>query len=295
MHRTGAIWMFAGEDTYARSSIDAVRDAGLMLRAMDVQEAARRWPQIAFDGIRSVFLEQEAGYLMAREACLAVCDAVVEAGGTYRQASLIPVRGGGALRCTDGSTLTADRYVVAAGPWLPALLPEIACPVQATRQEVFYFGTPAGDARFEEENLPVWVEMGDRFLYGIPGNRHRGFKFADDTRGDPFDPTHGDRTLSEEGLRRARRAVARRFPALDGAPLLESRVCQYENTPDGDFVIARHPDRSDLWIAGGGSGHGFKMGPAIGEILADAVLDRREPDPAWGLARFANPGRGAGS
>jgi glycine/D-amino acid oxidase-like deaminating enzyme len=176
-----------------------------------------------------------------------------------------------------GSPLEADIYVFACGPWLPSLFP---IPVRPTRQEVFFFGTPAG-----WRDLPVWIESGERFFYGIPGNDHRGFKIADDTRGEPFDPTSGERTPTPETLERVRRHLALRFPALAGAPLLESRVCQYENSPDGHLLIGRHPELRNVWIVGGGSGHGFKLGPAVGEHVAALVLGEAEPLPLFRLDR----------
>jgi glycine/D-amino acid oxidase-like deaminating enzyme len=125
-------------------------------------------------------------------------------------------------------------------------------------------------------------------MYGIPGNNYRGFKIADDARGPEFDPTDGDRTPTPELARDSRKYIARRFPALANAPLLGAEVCQYENSPDGHFIIDRHPAMPRVWIAGGGSGHGFKMGPALGEMLAKQVLDDGTVDPFFGLARFAD-------
>jgi len=158
--------------------------------------------------------------------------------------------------------------------------------IQPTRQEVYYFGIPPGDLKFTEQQFPVWIDHGERLIYGIPGNERRGFKIADDTRGEPFDPTNGERLITPEKLDAARRFVAMRFPALKDAPLVESRVCQYENSPDQNFIIDRHPEASNVWIVGGGSGHGFKHGPAIGEYVARVVLDQQKPDPFFQLARF---------
>src|SRR5438093_1268611 len=143
------------------------------------------------------------------------------------------------------------------GSWLGKLFPDvIGDRVRATRQEVFFFGTPPGDGRFTEEALPVWADHGNHFTYGIPGNEWRGFKVADDARGPVFDPTSGERLPSPEALRSARDYVAVRFPALKDAPLLEARVCQYENSPDEHFIVDRHPSAENLWLVGGGSGHG---------------------------------------
>jgi sarcosine oxidase len=192
------------------------------------------------------------------------------------------------LPLSDGSKLTADQYIFACGPWLGKLFPEtIGQRVRPTRQEVFFFGTPAGDDRFTDAELPVWADHRDKFMYGIPGNLGRGFKIADDTRGPEFDPTSGERTVSAEGLKSARDYIAFRFPGLKDAPLLESRVCQYENSPDNNFIIDRHPRHENVWLLGGGSGHGFKHGPALGEKVAELVLEGKDPDALFRLDRFS--------
>jgi glycine/D-amino acid oxidase-like deaminating enzyme len=201
--------------------------------------------------------------------------------------------GGAALRrisLEDGTAIEADVFIFACGPWLGRLFPDVVgTRVMPTRQEVYYFGTPAGDTRFLDPSMPVWIDFRDRFMYGIPGNANRGFKVADDTPGPPFDPTEGTRDASSAGIAAARAFLAVRFPALAAAPLLGSEVCQYEASPDSHFIIDRHPAASDVWIAGGGSGHGFKMGPAIGERLASHVLTESSPDPQFALARLASP------
>jgi sarcosine oxidase len=288
--RTGALWMVAGEEGYVRESMPILRESGFVYEELTAGDAARRYPQIDFDGIRWALYEKEAGYLSARRSCADVLEGFLTEGGAYRDASVTPgqIAGGGLkdVRLSDGSTLSADLYVFACGPWLPKLFPDLLGTLVApTRQEVFYFGTPAGDDRFSESRFPVWVEI-PRFFYGIPGNERRGFKIADDARGEPFDPTDGDRRPSASGFDAARQYLARRFPALKNAPLVESRVCQYENSPDHHFLVDRHPDAHNVWIVGGGSGHGFKHGPALGEMVADNVLGRKAPEPIFSLARF---------
>ncbi len=178
-----------------------------------------------------------------------------------------------ALSLGDGTTLTPDRCIFACGPWLAQMFPRTVGPhFTSTRQDVFFFGTPANDARYNEGNLPVWADHGDRFMYGIPGNEGRGFKLADDTRGPEFDPTSGERIVSPNRLAQARHYLAYRFPGMKAAPLLETRVCQYEDTTDHNFIVDRHPENPNLWIVGGGSGHGFKHGPALGEMVAQLIL-----------------------
>jgi glycine/D-amino acid oxidase-like deaminating enzyme len=274
-----------------RAALPHLSARGFPFEELTVGEARRRWPQIDFEGVRWVLREERAGYLLARRACAAAVEGFVRAGGEYREVSAEPgqIRGGSltGLRLSDGSTSVADEYVFAGGPWLPRMFPDLlARVIAATRQEVFFFGTPSGDGRFSEGKMPVWVDFGARLIYGIPGNESRGFKVADDTRGAPFDPTSGNRLVSDEGLRVAREFLARRFPALRDAPVVESRVCQYENSPDGRFVLDSHPRARNAWLAGGGSGHGFKMGPAIGERVAELVLGVRPVDPFFGLSRL---------
>src|SRR5215471_7166373 len=290
-HRTGALWMGSGkDDAYEKASLPLLREAGLRLEELSPVQADKRFPQINFEGVKWAIYEQDAGYLTARRACEAVLEAFVKEGGLFRTAAAQPgpLKAGEmqAVELSDGSRLSADQYVFACGPWLGKLFPDvIANLIAPTRQEVFFFGTPAGDHRFSEETMPVWIDHGESFMYGIPGNEWRGFKVADDTRGAPFDPTSGERTASPEGLKAAREYLAFRFPALKGAPVVESRVCQYENSPDHHFIIDRHPRAQNVLLVGGGSGHGFKHGPAVGERAADIVRGKR-PDPFFALSRF---------
>jgi sarcosine oxidase len=88
-------------------------------------------------------------------------------------------------------------------------------------------------------------------------------------------------------LKRVRKYLAYRFPAMKDAPLIESRVCQYEQTPDSNFIVDRHPRMNNVWLLGGGSGHGFKHGPALGEIAANWILEDGEADQRWRLSRFS--------
>lgn len=291
--RTGALWMFPGDDAYARASLPHVRAGGLVAEEWTPAEAAARYPQISFDGVSSVVFEPEAGYLRAREACRAVAASLASGGADVRQAEARPgpIRAGGmdGLLLADGSRLQADAYVFACGAWLGRVFPELlGHAIAPTRQQIHYFGTPTGSATFGPEHCPVWVEFGERIVYGVPDGEGRGFKVADDTRGQAIDPTASDRVPRADEIDAARAFLAHRFPALAGAPLVGSRVCVYENSPDGNYLIDRHPGAGNVWIVGGGSGHGFKLGPALGEHVAGAVLGAHAPEPRFGLARLGS-------
>jgi glycine/D-amino acid oxidase-like deaminating enzyme len=274
---TGMLWMYRGDDAYVRAAAPILHDLGLPLDQLAIGDAARLYPQIDFRGVTSVWLEERAGGLFSRRACRAVCDAFVRAGGRYRTASVTPA----AI-----ARVEADIYVFACGPWLRELFPDVA--VRPTRQEVYYFEAPE---RFRAGRLPMWMDFGERVVYGMPAIGGGGFKFADDTRGETIDPSTMTRTPTPEGIERARMFLAERFPELASARLLSSEVCQYENSPDGNFLVDRHPTLPEIWIAGGGSGHGFKMGPAFGEMLARLVRDDGSPDPLFRLARLASAAR----
>lgn len=290
-HRTGALWMAGTNDEYEKASLPLLREFGVDFDILTVAEAEKRYPQINFERVEWTLYEPDAGYLMARLACQAVLEGFIQEGGEYKQASVKPgpISGGEmrGVKLSDGTELVADQYVFACGPWLGNLFPDLmGALVQPTRQEVFFFGPPAGDNRFLEDSLPVWIDNGRQLFYGIPANHGRGFKLADDSRGPVFDPTSGQRAPTAQALKAARDYLKFRFPALKDAPLLEARVCQYENTPDHNFILDRHPDAANVWFVGGGSGHGFKHGPALGEFVAQVVLEQKPTDALFALSRF---------
>lgn len=292
LHRSGVLWMAAtGDDEFERGSLPLLREAGVPYEEFSAKELEKRWPQINLEGVRWGIYEPQSGFLTARVACQAVLEGFLTEGGEYKQAAVVSrdLDSGkwDGLSLSDGSKLNADQYVFACGPWLGRLFPAtIGDRVRPTKQDVFFFGTPAGDDRFSEKTLPVWADHRGKFIYGIPGSDGRGFKVADDTRGLEFDPTSGERQVSADGLRAIRDYLGFRFPAMKDAPLLESRVCQYENSPDNNFIIDRHPQTERIWLLGGGSGHGFKHGPALGEMVAELVMEHKDPEPLFGLARL---------
>jgi glycine/D-amino acid oxidase-like deaminating enzyme len=191
------------------------------------------------------------------------------------------------VRTAGGEILRAARYVFACGPWLPKVFPSLlGSRIFPTRQEVFFFAPENGDQRFQPGRLPGWADFNDGDIYyGFPDLEARGFKIAHDRHGPRFDPDTGDRQATAAGLEDVRGYLARRFPALAARPLVESRVCQYENSSNGDLLIDRHPQWTNAWLVGGGSGHGFKHGPAVGQYAADLLLGRlARAEPRFSLA-----------
>ncbi len=277
-HRTGVLWMARADDPYSAATERTLRAAGVPCEIVECGELARRWPQMRIGDPRIFgIFEPESGALFARRAVAAVAADAVRLGVRYETGAVA------------ADPLPSGPTVFACGAWLPKLFPGLlGGRIFPTRQEVFFFAPPPGDGRFGPAAMPVWIDFTDpRGPYGFPELESRGFKLAFDRHGPPFDPDAGDRRPSPELLEEARRFLSERFPDLRDAPLTESRVCQYENTSSGDFLIDGHPERQDIWLVGGGSGHGFKHGPAVGELVARMVLEGALPDPRWALAAKA--------
>lgn len=288
--RSGALRMAGADDSYESAALPVLKEAGIRFEKLSAADCANRWPQINFDGVPWSVYEPDSGFLAARRACEAVLNAFLKQNGHYQEGQATPGKITGnhmdEVTLGEGKTLKSNFYVFALGPWLGKVFPFLASSITPTRQEVFFFGTPPGDSRFNEDRLPTWIDGGKRPFFGVPGNHWRGFKMADDARGPVIDPSTMEREISQEKLSAARDYLRMRFPAMAGAPLLESRVCQYENSSDHNFILDRHPEAENVWIVGGGSGHGFKHGPVIGEMVAGAVLGSKAPPAEMGLARL---------
>ena len=291
-HPTGVLWLSSHRDDYMDSSIKNLNQLGIRHEVLNEQALANRYPQIAMQDINIGFLEQNGGALLARRGVQAVVAETVAAGGRLIIAKAeAPVQNGDVVqvRLSGGRTLTATNAVYACGPWLPKVFPEvIGSRIRPTRQVVFFFGTPAGDRRFAVPQLPVWADFNDGdIFYGIPDLESRGFKIAHDVHGPEFDPdTRQPRGSHLESEQKVRTYLQKRFPDLATAPLLGVRVCQYENSSNGDYLIDRHPSLKGVWLVGGGSGHGYKNGPAVGAQVAAGVIGKGnyKPEPRFSLA-----------
>jgi glycine/D-amino acid oxidase-like deaminating enzyme len=289
-HETGVLFFFPKMEDFVTETVEAHRRLRLPTRLLHGRDMRWRFPQIDFEGIEIGLFEPGFGALMARRAVQNVVADFVAAGGDYRQAAVKPPRGDGPLRrieLEDGERLEAGRFVFACGPWLPKLFPDLlGRRIFPTRQEIFFFAPEAGDRRFGPGALPGWADFnGGDIYYGFPDLEGRGFKIAHDAHGPPMDPDVGDRAYSESALADVRAFIRRRFPALAGRPLNEARVCQYENSANGDLLIDFHPGRPNVLLVGAGSGHGFKHGPAVGRYAA-RLLEGTLPavEPRFSLA-----------
>lgn len=282
--RTGVLWFAHRDGGFEDASAATFVDLDVPHERLAAGELVQRWPQLGDGGgLRHALYEPEGGTLMARRGCQAVTAAFQQAGGTYALAGVRPGRTAGdrLLDVVDqsGRAWSAGSFVFAAGPWLPSVFPYLLGDViRVTKQDVLFIGPREGDRRFHHDSCPAWVDY-DAGYYGIPATDDRGFKLAPDRLGPVFDPSNGERVVDPESARLARRYLAERFPGLAAGPVVETRVCQYESTVDAHFLIAPHPALANVWLVGGGSGHGYKHGPCIGEYVVSR-LDGA-PEGAW--------------
>lgn len=275
---TGVIWFCYDEKCpLVDDSIPFAKKHQMEYEYLSLDALQKKYPMVHTNNLTHAWFDPYGGYLKARESAQAVLEAFVKEGGNFVQSYATPgeIKASqlDSIKLSDGSTIKSDAYLFACGPWLGQLFPEVLGNIiTCTKQEVFYFGVPKEQAQ-QFDQMPAWIDVdGKDFYYGIPSNANRGFKIGVDLRGEKFDPTTGERISNPQVLADARKFIEMRFPWLKGAPVVENRVCPYENSPDGNFIFEGHPDASNLWFLGGGSGHGFKHGPALGELVAKGFV-----------------------
>lgn len=283
----GRVFYGAGNVTFRdhRAALEPIAETwdrvGVPYEWLDPDEAAYRWPQFRLDGIEAALYEPDAGVARSRAACQRVAEIFRRRGGRIVTAKATPGGGAGGrlsrVDLTPGEALGADRFVFALGPWFPKAFPEIMGErIRIPMGHVFYWGTPPGDDRFAYPNMPSWGFPGVTGWPTYPPD-HRGFRIRTGGRSQD-DPDTSVRWIPEEYFEQPRRVLAERFPDLVDEPVLETRACHYESSHTRDWIIDRHPEWENVWLAGGGSAEGFKFGPVLGELIAGRVLDR-DPHP----------------
>lgn len=282
--KTGVLWLAREHDPYCEATLATLQRLNANFERLDQDELIRRFPQLELGPIKWGILEPDSGVLLARRAVQAVVGLAQTNGVEYVEEAVAPLQSAegklDSIQTLSGTKIAAGKFVFACGPWLPKLFPELLGElIHVTRQEVMFFGVPPGDDSFSCGVMPAWIDFTD-LVYALPNLDGRGFKIAIDAHGEKFDPDRGERVVSMSGVKAVREYLAKRVPRLANAPVTETRVCQYENTSNGDFLIDRHPEHENVWLVGGGSGHGFKHGPTVGEYVAkmisgDGVEERR--------------------
>lgn len=259
----GIAWFARSDDGWEAESERVLRAEGIPVERLEPEAGFELFPSYDPGDLSFILWEPSAGVLRARQATLATVEAAERAGVRLIHENVTP----GAVQ--------ADLVVWACGAWLPELF---ELPIRVTKQDTLYFSAEA----WSTPPMPAWVDY-EQAIYGHGDLDELGIKVAPDAEGPSFDPEQGERTVSPETELQARSYLAERFPQLKDAPLAGAVVCQYALTMDTNFVIARRPEHDREWILGGGSGHGFKHGPALAEYAARVVTGETDPGAQFGL------------
>jgi glycine/D-amino acid oxidase-like deaminating enzyme len=261
----GVAWFAQAEDGWEAVSERVLRDEGIPAERLPPEDGAGLFPSFEAGDLAFILWEPSAGILRAADATRAMTE-------SGRQAGVKLVR-----EAAEPGRVEADAVIWACGAWLASLFPDLV-PLRVSRQDLFYLdcGEP-----WDAGRVPAWVEY-DRSIYGV-GRIGHGFKIAPDVEGPAFDPESDERTPDGRNEAVARAYAEERFPALASAPLAFSKVCPYSLTPDTHFLLAPHPELDGNWIFGGGSGHGFKHGPALAEYAARVIAGEETPAERFGL------------
>jgi len=282
---TGDLILRREGDPFIRGVREIWDQTGVPYEVLAMDEVRRRWPQIEPEGMEEALFEPGAGVARSRAACQRVAQVFLRKGGALRIAAAAPgiARGGRMTELTlDGGAdrLGGDLFVFALGPWFPKAFPELMGErIRIPMGHVYYLGTPPGDPRFAHPHLPSWNIPGVTGWASLPPD-HRGFRIRTGGRAGE-DPDTSVRWIPEEFLEQPRRILETHFPALADQPIVETRACHYESSSTRDWIIDRHPEWENVWLAGGGSAEGFKFGPVLGDLIAGRVLEEdQHPDLA---------------
>ncbi|GAB5522433.1 MAG: N-methyl-L-tryptophan oxidase [Roseivirga sp.] len=288
-HEKSSLWMFRGiNPAYATLSQPLMRRKGYALDEISLVEVADRYPQINLEDITSAYYEPKSGYLEASRACKVVKAKFEASGGTYLEEEVSTIEGSGkveAIRTESGQRLVADHFVFACGPWMKVLFPELAPLIKVTRQEVYFY---EGPPQHGGKDLPIWLEFreGDHMYYGIPDHFDEGFKLAYDQRDWQLDPDKGDRGVTPAIFDEMTKVVTNRFPGLKEAKLLRHHTCVYESSLDGHYIMDQAAGLENTTVLCGSSGHGFKMGPAVGEMVMQHIQNQHPLPEEFKLKRL---------
>jgi glycine/D-amino acid oxidase-like deaminating enzyme len=273
---SGVAWFARREDGWEADSERVLRAAGIPVERLSPEDGARLFPSVAVDDLAFVLHEPEAGVLRAADGVRALVRRAQLNGARFEPGSAEPDRTSVML---DGKRLEADAVVWACGAWLGRLFPELVS-LRVTFQQLVLFDAPP------EWDGPGWVDF-DAAFYGHARVQGIGFKVGPDADGPEVDPDRRPLQATADAIAAAREYLAHRFPTLTDAPVASAPGCHYGLTPDGEFLFARHPEHEGVWLLGGGSGHGYKHGPALAEHVAAVLEGAERPEPRFALGERA--------
>ncbi len=290
---TGLLLLGNDDDTETLPSYHIARDMGLPVEQISQEACKSRFPQFNCQPYNLCLYNQEAGILHASTVLQTLRDLILDLGGEIYEScrvtrlsndsSLHPIR----LHLSSGQEMKADQVVVAVGPWVQRLLAHLRLPIRITRQYLLYFsGLPISD--YSTGTFPSFIAED---IYGFP--IHQGcngwVKATSHAFGVPIDPDNvtlqDDRIISSISAQ-----IQELLPALQHAKIARIDSCMYDVSPDEDFILGRLPSDPRVIVATGLSGHAFKFGLLLGDILSSLVSNTEPPVPLdrFRLSRFSH-------
>ena len=284
-HEVSVMFVRRGEmepGDFEFESFKTMEKRGHKIERMNMPQLWERFPAWNPELYRDGVLELNAGYAESGRTVATLIERAKSAGVELREGVTFSRMDERDNRVTgivleDGQRISGDFVVMAVGAWTPYLLPYTSKFFRATGQPVFHL-KPSEPDLFAPQRFPVFgADITTTGYYGFPINRDGVVKIANHGPGREMSPDSPERVVTVENEKNLREFLASTFPALADAPIVYTRVCMYCDTHDGHFWIARDPEREGLVVAAGDSGHGFKFGPVLGEIIADAVEGKDNP------------------
>lgn len=294
---TGGLMLGMRESAVVSGSLRSAREHGLAHELLDAADIRRRFPPFAPEPDTVALFEKGAGFVRPEEAVRAHLTLATKSGATLQFEEPVvkwEATEGRVRITTSRGTYEAGQLVICAGPWLNKVVADLKLPLQVERQVQFWFEPIGGIEPFLPGLFPIWLwETSDgTHPYGLPAidGRDGGVKVSMHHGGkNPYcTPDTIDRTVAEQEIDLAREVITKRVPALKGR-CPRAVTCMYTNSPDGHFIIDRHPEYSQVLIVSPCSGHGFKFCPVVGEIVADLILKGKSSHriDLFGLKRVA--------
>lgn len=278
--RTGGLDILRAGSKVAADIAAALTAAGSAFELLSGSEASRRFPAFALDDDSEVVYQPDAGITPATRAVATLLRAAAAMGATLREREVVTevrATADGVEVKTDRGAYSATRVVVAGGPWLGRLLPELQLPLRVIKQQVLYLRIRDGAREFAPYRMPVFIDRRDGEIYGMAAfELPHAIKVGDHAAALPTDPdTRGFELEAELAARTAASSKAL-MPGLTGE-IVSGVTCLYTKSPDERFIIDRHPEHAQIVLAGAGSGHAFKFGPVLGEAAASLALGLGSP------------------
>jgi monomeric sarcosine oxidase len=291
LNQVGLLQVGPSEGAVVRGVWESARLHGLAVESFTPGEILRRFPGFRVPAGSVGVFEPAAGYLRVERCVLAHLAAAKLNGAELRSgvaAQAWHADGSGVRVATDQGDFAAEKLIITAGPWAPHVLAGLGVPMQIRRKHVYWF--PSSDARYlESSGCPTYLfELPQGVFYGFPQIDELGVKAAEHSGGAVVaDPLADPRELDAVDLARVESFLADHLPGV-GRPMQHRNVCYYTMSPDEEFLVDRHPQHENVYVAAGLSGHGFKFTSVLGEALADLATQASTGLPIGflGLGRF---------